>query len=252
MEYTHMNPLAYAVIVKDLTVAYDHKPVLWDVDFYAPSGSLTAIVGPNGGGKSTLLKTILGLIKPATGSITILQDSYEHKKNLIAYVPQKNSVDWNFPVTVFDVVLMGRYRHLDWTRRPKQHDKDIAYEALKKVHMHEFADRHISHLSGGQQQRIFLARALAQEALIYFMDEPFIGIDTNSEDTILELLQDLKQQGKTIIVVHHNLQRVQQYFDWTALINISHIAIGPTKEVLTLENINIAFKQNTILETLHL
>jgi manganese/zinc/iron transport system ATP- binding protein len=224
----------YAVVVKDLTVAYDQNPVLWDADFYAPAASLTAIVGPNGGGKSTLLKSILGLIHPATGSITILQDSYEHKKDVIAYVPQKNSVDWNFPITVFDVVLMGRYKYLDWMRRPKAHDKDIAYEALKQVNMHEYANRHINHLSGGQQQRIFLARALAQEALIYFMDEPFVGIDTTSEDTILELLQNLKTQGKTIIVVHHNLQRVQQYFDWTALINISHVAIGPTKEVLTL------------------
>lgn len=235
-----MNP-KFAVFVQDLTVAYDQKPVLWDVDFYAPYGSLTAIIGPNGAGKSTLLKSILDLVHPATGSIQILGDTYQKNKLKVAYVPQKTSVDWSFPITVFDIVLMGRYGHLYFMQRPSQQDKEIALQALEQVKMLDFKDRHISQLSGGQQQRVFLARALAQQAELYCMDEPFNGIDTSSEDTILQVLHALKEQGKTIIVVHHNLSKVLTHFDWVALINTKHIAIGPTKQTLTKELITHTF-----------
>lgn len=224
----------FAVEVNDLTVTYDAKPVLWDIDLSIPTGKLVAIIGPNGAGKTTLIKTMLGIIKPVSGAVTFKDANNKH---LIAYVPQSGSVDWDFPATVLDVVMMGRYGHLGWFKRPGKKEKEMSYAMLDKVGMREFADRQISQLSGGQQQRVFLARALIQEADIYFMDEPFKGVDVQTEKSIIKLLKELKQQGKTVIVVHHDLQTVTEYFDWATLINLQVVANGPVEEVFTEENI---------------
>ncbi|PIR55480.1 manganese ABC transporter ATP-binding protein [Candidatus Peregrinibacteria bacterium CG10_big_fil_rev_8_21_14_0_10_36_19] len=227
--------------VHDLTVAYGKKPVLWGVDFSIPEGSLVAVVGPNGAGKSTLLKTAFGLLKPLSGWAKFFDKNYSDVRNKIAYVPQRESVDWDFPATVFDVVLMGRYGHLGWIKRPKKSDHKKAMEALEKVSMVEFKDRHISDLSGGQQQRVFLARALCQEADLYFLDEPFAGVDIVTEKAIFKLLKDLKNDGKTVVVVHHDIQTVEEYFDWLVLLNVRLVASGPLKSTLTKENLNAAY-----------
>jgi len=236
----------FAIEVKDLTVVYLEKPVIWDLDFFVPQKTLLGIVGPNGSGKTTFLKSILGIIKPTTGSIKILGKPYSKSACNIAYVPQKSSVDWSFPTNVFDVVLMGRYGHLSFFGRTSQNDYQIAQKSLEMVNMQNFATRQISQLSGGQQQRVFLARALAQQADIFILDEPFAGIDIVTEQIILELLQQLRDNGKTIIVVHHDIATVKKYFDWTFLMNIKHIALGPTKEVLTAENIAQTFESNNV------
>lgn len=241
-----MTDQKHIISVKDLTVAYQERPVIWDLDFYAPAQTLLGIIGPNGSGKTTLLKSILGIIKPTTGNIKIQGQTYDRFKHNIAYVPQKNSVDWNFPTDVFDVVLMGRYKHLSWFSRPSKKDQEIAWQALEMVQMHNFAHRHISQLSGGQQQRVFLARALAQQANIFILDEPFVGIDIVTEHLILQLLQKLRSEGKTILVVHHDLSTVKKYFDWTFLMNVKHIANGPTHDVLTHQNITQTFGASTI------
>ena len=237
----------YTISVKDLTVAYQEKPVIWDLDFHAPAQTLMGIIGPNGSGKTTLLKSILGIITPATGTIKVLGKPYSRFEHSIAYVPQKSSVDWNFPTDVFDVVLMGRYGHLSWFSRPSKKDKEIAWQALQMVQMQDFAHRQISQLSGGQQQRVFIARALAQQASIFILDEPFVGIDIVTEQLILKILQDLRSVGKTILVVHHDLSTVKKYFDWTFLMNMKHIALGPTHQVLTEENIAQTFGSQNIL-----
>jgi manganese/zinc/iron transport system ATP- binding protein len=229
------------VEVHDLTVSYNNKPVLWDVDFSLPEASLLAIAGPNGAGKSTLIKVIMGLVKPVSGYALIYGKPLRQMRTRIAYVPQRETVDWNFPVNVCDVVLMGRYAHLKLFRRPKEKDKEIARNALEKVGMSEFADRQIAQLSGGQQQRVFLARALAQQADIYFMDEPFAGVDAATEEHILELLRELRAEGKTVIVVHHDLQTVSEYFEWVMLLNLRLVALGPTGETLTQENLQKAY-----------
>ena len=221
--------------VHDLTVAYDAKPVLWDIDLEIPKGKLVAVVGPNGAGKTTLIKSMLGLIKPVSGAVHFKMLPDKHFRNKIAYVPQSGSVDWDFPATVLDVVMMGRYGHLGWFKHPGKAEKQMALETLRKVGMQDFASRQISQLSGGQQQRVFLARALIQEADIYFMDEPFKGVDAQTERSIIDLLKELKAQGKTVIVVHHDLQTVPEYFDWVTLINLKVIAIGPVQEVFTEE-----------------
>lgn len=234
--------LAYAVQVEDLTVAYDAKPVLWDVDLKIPQGTLMAIVGPNGAGKTTLIKAMLGLLKPISGAVHFFPDSDEPLgTNRIGYVPQSGSVDWDFPATVLDVVLMGCYGRLGWVRRPKKKDTELALQTLEKVGMKEYASRQISQLSGGQQQRVFLARALVQQADIYFMDEPFKGVDVRTEKAIVRLLKDLKEQGKTVIVVHHDLQTVSDYFDWVALINLRVIASGRIDEAFNEENLKKAY-----------
>ena len=227
----------YVISVEDLTVAYDHKPVLWDVDMFVPQGTLMAIVGPNGAGKSTLIKTILGLIKPVAGTILIKGKPYDQQRQIVGYVPQRGSVDWDFPTNVLDVVMMGRYRALGWIKRPGQAEKDMALDALQKVGMSEYADRQISQLSGGQQQRVFLARALVQDAQIYFMDEPFQGVDATTERAIVNILKELRAGGKTVVVVHHDLQTVHEYFDWVMLLNVRSIASGPVDEVFTEENL---------------
>ena len=230
-----------AIEVHDLTVAYDSKPVLWDVDWEVPKGKLVAIVGPNGAGKTTLIKAILGMIKPVSGMVRFPSLNITRITNKIAYVPQSGSVDWDFPATVLDIVMMGRYGHLGWFKQPGKLEKEMAMETLLKVGMQEYASRQISQLSGGQQQRVFLARALIQQADIYFMDEPFKGVDAQTQKSIVTLLKDLKQQGKTVVVVHHDLQTVKEYFDWVTLINLSLIANGETQEVFTEENIKVTY-----------
>jgi manganese/zinc/iron transport system ATP- binding protein len=195
--------------VENLTVAYHQKPVLRDISFTAPEGNLIGIVGPNGAGKSTLIKAVLGLVPKASGTVLIYDKSYKVNRKLIGYVPQRESVDWDFPTNALDVVLMGRYGHMGWFKRPSAQDRQLAMECLQKVGMEEFAGRQISQLSGGQQQRVFLARALAQDATVYLMDEPFVGVDAATEKAIITLLTELKQQGKTVLVVHHDLNTVE-------------------------------------------
>ncbi|MDQ2997450.1 MAG: metal ABC transporter ATP-binding protein [Chloroflexota bacterium] len=236
-----MNTQPPAIEVTDLTVAYHEKPVLWDVDLEVPAGVLMAIVGPNGAGKTTLIKAILGLIQPAAGQVLIHGRPYTQQRQIVGYVPQRGSVDWDFPTTVLDVVMMGRYGALGWLRRPGRQDRARAIEALEKVGMHTFADRQISQLSGGQQQRVFLARALVQDAQLYFMDEPFQGVDATTERAIVTLLQSLRADGKTVVVVHHDLQTVPEYFDWVTLLNVRRIASGPVAEAFTEHNLRLAY-----------
>lgn len=226
-----------ALEVHDLTVAYHRKPVLWNVDFLTPEGNLVGIVGPNGAGKTTLIKAILGLTPLASGRVEIYGKPYAQQRHLIGYVPQRESVDWEFPVTVRDVVLMGTYGKLGWFRRPGKAEHDRVDECLEQVALSDFADRQISQLSGGQQQRVFLARALAQDATIYFMDEPFAGVDAATESAILDLLRTLRTAGKTVFVVHHDLQTVADYFDHVVLLNMRLIASGPVSEIFTEENL---------------
>ncbi|MFO7664112.1 MAG: metal ABC transporter ATP-binding protein [Chloroflexota bacterium] len=226
-----------AVDVADLTVAYNEKPVLWDIDLQVPSGNLLAIVGPNGAGKTTFIKAVLGLIKPVAGQMLIYGKPYDEQRRLVGYVPQRGSVDWDFPTSVLDVVTMGRYGRLGWFRRPGSEDRESALDALQKVGMVQYAGRQISQLSGGQQQRTFLARALVQEAQIYFMDEPFQGVDATTERAIVELLKELRAAGKTVVVVHHDLQTVREYFDWVMLLNVTRIAAGPVEAAFTEENL---------------
>ncbi len=230
-----------AVEVSDLTVAYETKPVLWDVDLIVPQGVLMAIVGPNGAGKTTLLKSILGLVPIAAGEVRIFGRPLDEQRHRVSYVPQRGSVDWDFPTTVLDVVLMGLYRKVGWIRRPGERERAQAMRALEHVGMAEFASRQISQLSGGQQQRVFLARALVQEADLFFMDEPFQGVDALTERAIITLLQELRSAHKTVVVVHHDLQTVPEYFDWVTLVNVRRIASGPVCEVFTEANLRAAY-----------
>lgn len=230
-----------ALEVTDLTVAYQDKPVLWDVDLHVPTGILMAVVGPNGAGKTTLIKAVLGLIKAAAGHVLIFNKSYTEQRHLVGYVPQRGSVDWDFPTSVLDVVMMGRYGALGWLKRPGRNERAAALEALEKVGMAQYADRQISQLSGGQQQRVFLARALVQDAQLYFMDEPFQGVDATTERAIIALLQELRAAGKTVIAVHHDLQTVPEYFDWVTLLNVRRIASGPVSEIFTEENLRATY-----------
>lgn len=230
-----------AVHVEDLTVAYREKPVLWDIDLDVPPGVLAAIVGPNGAGKSTLIKTILGLVRPTAGHVTIHGRPYRDQRHRVGYVPQRSSVDWDFPTTALDVVTMGLYGQLGWLRRPGRSEARRARDALALVGMEDYADRQISQLSGGQQQRVFLARALVQQADVYFLDEPMAGVDATTERAIVDLLRELRDQGKTVIVVHHDLQTVTTYFDWLLMLNVRTIAQGPVDEVYTAEHLHAAY-----------
>jgi manganese/zinc/iron transport system ATP- binding protein len=230
-----------ALEINDLTVAYQSKPVLWDVDLRIPDGMLMAIVGPNGAGKSTLIKAALGLVPRAAGDIHFYGKSYAQARDLIGYVPQRGSVDWDFPTTVIDVVMMGLYRQLGWLKRPAKREREIAMNALEQIGIADLANRQISQLSGGQQQRTFLARALVQDAQLYFMDEPFAAVDAVTEKAIIALLRELRSRGKTVIVVHHDLQTVTEYFDWVALLNVELIASGLVQEVYTEENLRLAY-----------
>lgn len=227
--------------VANLTVGYTRKPVLWGIDFEIPKGKIVGIVGPNGAGKSTLLKSIMGVIPITSGSVKIFNKPLDEVRNRVSYVPQRESVDWDFPASVFDVVMMGRYGKLGLLKRPGKVDKDVVMDCLEKVGMADFSKRQISQLSGGQQQRVFIARALAQEADFYLFDEPFAGVDAATEETIIRLLRKMSEENKTLMVVHHDLQSVKKYFDWTILLNVNLIAYGPTGTAFTDENIQKAY-----------
>jgi manganese/zinc/iron transport system ATP- binding protein len=231
-------PAAPPIEVHDLTVAYQVRPVLWDVDLRLPEGQLIAIVGPNGAGKTTLLKAVLGLVPVSAGWVQVYGKPYVEQRQLVAYVPQRTSVDWDFPTNALDVVLMGTYGRLGWFRRPGQAERSLAHVCLEKVGIPELADRQISQLSGGQQQRVFLARALAQDARVYLMDEPFAGVDATTERAIIDLLRQLRDEGRTVVAVHHDLQSVAEYFDWVVLLNMRLVAAGPVADVFTQENLH--------------
>ncbi|GAB4519237.1 MAG: metal ABC transporter ATP-binding protein [Anaerolineae bacterium] len=237
--HTQHNPYPpmIALSVDDLTVAYNSKPAIWDIDLDVPEGVLMAIVGPNGAGKSTFIKAVLNLIPRAAGTARFYGKPYEQARALVGYVPQRGSVDWDFPTSVIDVVTMGLYGKLGWFRRPGRKEHELALHALDQVGMADFAGRQISQLSGGQQQRTFLARALVQDAQIYFMDEPFAAVDAVTERAIVAILRELRARGKTVLVVHHDLQTVEDYFDWVALLNVEIIASGPVKDIFTPENL---------------
>jgi manganese/zinc/iron transport system ATP- binding protein len=226
-----------ALEIHDMTVAYHRRPVLWDVDLTVPEGKLVGIVGPNGAGKTTLIKAVLGLAPLASGKVEIYGRPYREQRRLVGYVPQRESVDWDFPVTVRDVVTMGAYGRLGWFRRPGRQERDLADRCLEQVDMRPFARRQISQLSGGQQQRVFLARALAEEAKVYFLDEPFAGVDAATETAIVNILQTMRSAGKTVFVVHHDLQTVRDYFDYVILLNMRLVACGPVEETFTNENL---------------
>ena len=231
--------------IKKLVVAYDEdKPVLDNFNLGIEKGKMTAFVGPNGAGKSTLIKAILEFVKPITGSITINGKKYAQEKKKIAYVPQRGSVDWDFPTTLYDVVEMGSYGRVGFLKRVPKSEKKRVMEAIEKVDMIEYIDRQISQLSGGQQQRVFIARALVQDAEIYLLDEPFQGIDKKTEGSIVKILKGLREEGKTVIVVHHDLQTVPEYFDEVVLINRKVITSGKVNEVFTKENIDETYKKS--------
>jgi manganese/zinc/iron transport system ATP- binding protein len=238
---TPAAPTTPSIEIHDLTVAYRDHPVLWDIDLTVPPGVLMAVVGPNGAGKTTLIKAILGLVTPVSGSVLVNGQPYSPRNQLIAYVPQRGTVDWDFPTTALDVVTMGTYGKLGWFRRPGKTERQATAEALAKVGMTEFAARQISQLSGGQQQRVFLARALVQDAPVYLMDEPFQGVDAVTEKVLFEILRELRNRGRTVLVVHHDLQTVAEYFDWVTLLNIRIIASGPVAEAFTDENLRRAY-----------
>jgi manganese/zinc/iron transport system ATP- binding protein len=231
----------YAIEVHNLTASYDGRPVLWDVDFNLEAGKIIGIIGPNGSGKTTCLKAIMGLIKPGSGFVKIFGHSLDEMRERVAYVPQRESVDWDFPASVLDVVLMGRYRSRNLFRRTNPADLEIANQSIEKVGLTEFKNRQISQLSGGQQQRVFIARALAQQADLYLMDEPFVGVDAATESSILQLLREMKSQGKTVLIIHHDLQTVSDYFDYLVLLNTRLVAKGTPQEVLTKENLSNAY-----------
>ncbi len=231
-----INQVTSPVIeVHDLTVSYDQSPVLWNVDLSLPSGKLIGILGPNGAGKSTLIKAIMGLVKPTSGYVKIFDKTLQDVRSRISYVPQRESVDWNFPASVLDVVMMGTYGKLGLFRRPGKKEKEIALGCLDQVGMMSFVNRQISELSGGQQQRVFIARALAQEADLYLMDEPFAGVDMATETAIFQLLKDMTAKGKTIVVVHHDIHSAMNYFDWIIMLNLHLVGSGPTDLVMTEE-----------------
>ena len=221
--------------VHDLTVSYRRKPVLYGIDLVVPSGSITGIIGPNGAGKSTFVKAVSGILPLDSGWVKIFGGSYRENCRRVGYVPQRESVDWDFPVNVRDVVLMGRYGRLRLGQRPGKADREAASACLEQVGMLTYADRQIGNLSGGQRQRVFLARALAQESDLYLMDEPFAGVDAATEEAIVEILRELKALGKTILVVHHDLSTVREYYDRVILLNMRLVAAGPAGEVFTPE-----------------
>ena len=223
--------------IGDLTVAYHRKPVVWDVDLTVPSAQLVGLVGPNGAGKSTLMKACLDLIPRTSGEVFMWGRPYDQVRQRVAYVPQRESVDWEFPVSALEVVTMGLYAELGWLRRVNKGAKARAMAALERVGLAEFAQHQIGQLSGGQQQRVFLARALVQSAELYFMDEPFAAVDAATERAIIEVLRTLRQQGKTVIVIHHDLATVPHYFDWMVMMNMRIVAAGPTSQVFNQENL---------------
>ena len=230
-----------ALHVEDLTVTYGANPVLWDIDLDIPPGVMCAIVGPNGAGKSTLIKAALGLVRPVAGHVRFLGRPIGQMRGQIGYVPQRHSVDWDFPTTARDGVEMGLYRDLGWLRRPGKAEHARALAALAEVWMQDYADRQISQLSGGQQQRVFIARALVQDAPILILDEPMAGVDASTEAIIIALLKKLRDAGRTVIVVHHDLTTVQSYFDWLVMLNVRIIAQGPVAQTYSADNLRAAY-----------
>lgn len=233
---------ARPLVVRGLNVAYARKPVLWQIDYAAPTDGLIAIVGPNGAGKSTFIKACLGLVPALSGEVAAFGGPVRSRRRLIGYVPQRSSVDWDFPVTALDVVLMGRYGAIGWCRPIRRRHREAAMACLDKVGLADFAGRQIGQLSGGQQQRVFLARALAQEARLYFMDEPFAGVDAATERAILEVLRTLDAEGRTVICVHHDLQTVADYFAHVLMLNVTKIADGPVATTLNPETIQQTYR----------
>ena len=229
--------------IKNLSVTYRTEPALWNVNLSFPESKMIAIVGPNGAGKSTLIKAVLGLVPITAGKISIYEKSYSKQRSKVAYVPQRGSVDWDFPTDALDVVEMGLYGKLGWLRRPNSQTRKKARECLEKVGLGDYADRQIGQLSGGQQQRVFVARALAQDPQIYLMDEPLNGVDAITEETILSILENLRRAGKTVVMVHHDLQTVDKYFDWVIMLNRTLITAGPIKDIFTKKNLDLAYRE---------
>lgn len=244
-----MNNNASVITIKNITVAYDKTPALWDIDLSLPLGKLIAIIGPNGAGKSTLFQVILHFIKPITGEILCFGRPYPEVRRQIAYIPQRSSIDWNFPTTVLEVAAMGRYRKFHWYPWVPKKDLDRAKEVLSMLGLDLFQNRQINQLSGGQKQRLFLARALLQEADLYLLDEPFAGIDVTTEKMMMEVFTSLQDKGKTVCIIHHDLHSVEKYFDYTVILNTRVVASGPTSEVFNFDNIQKAFgSRSTLLE----
>lgn len=237
----------WALDVLNLTVNYERTAALWDVSFQIPKGQLTAIVGPNGAGKSTLMKAAIGLIKPLSGAISLLGKPIKKIRKQIAYVPQRESVDWDFPITVLDLVLMGCYGRIGLFRFPTKYDRQLAMECLEELGIDHLAQRQISQLSGGQQQRAFIARSLFQRADLYFLDEPFAGIDTTSSKVILDLLIRLKSAGKSVFVVHHDLDSVAAHYDYAVLLNVHLVAAGKVCDIFTEKMLSLTFGKDHVL-----
>lgn len=230
-----------ALKIDQLSLSYDHTPVLWDISLSIPKGTLGGILGPNGAGKSSLIKACMGLTTPLSGEVLFFGQRLEKMRKKIGYVPQRESVDWDFPITVLELVLMGCYGALGPLRWPSKENKKEAIACLEKVGMQAYAQRQISQLSGGQQQRVFLARALLQKAELYFLDEPFSGIDAQTEQIVMQLLDSLVQEGKTVLVVHHDLSSVKKYFDFVIMLNMRLVAAGPTGSTFTQENLELTY-----------
>ena len=239
--------------IHDLTVAYQRKPVVWDIDLDIPKGKLVAIIGPNGAGKSTLIKACLDLVPKVSGQISFYGKPYSKRRELVGYVPQRQSVDWDFPINVLDVVTMGLYGKIGWIRPVRRKHVELAMESLEKVGMADLAKRQINQLSGGQQQRVFIARALAQDSDLYFMDEPFLGVDVATEQALVKCLKELQRLGKTTVAVHHDLGTVTDYFDWVILLNMRVVASGSIEKVFTPENLKKTYggKLSLLVEASH-
>jgi manganese/zinc/iron transport system ATP- binding protein len=233
--------MSVAIEVEDLTVAYADQPVLWDVDAKVPTAVKMAVVGPNGAGKSTLIKAAMGLVRPVAGEVRLFGKTVDRPTGRIAYVPQRSALRWDFPTDVLDTVTMGTYGGLGWFRRVGETQRAAAVAAIEKVGMADFLRRPIAQLSGGQQQRVLLARALVQDAEINMLDEPFQGVDAPTERAIVDVLDELAAAGRTVLVVHHDLQTVPEYFDWVLLLNVRAIDYGPVTEVFTDENLRLTF-----------
>ena len=237
--------------IHDMTVAYDRRPVLWNIDFTLNKPGLTAIVGPNGAGKSTMIRAVMGLVLMVSGQVSAWGKPVDQQLLRIGYVPQRGSVDWDFPISVFETVLMGTFGSLGWFRRPGRKQRDLTMQCLERVGMQDFAKRQIGQLSGGQQQRVFLARALAQEAELYFMDEPMAGVDAATERIVFDLLKSLSEEGRTIVVVHHDLRTVVEYFDNVVLLNVRIVNSGPVDTTFTSENLQATYGGRlTVLDTM--
>ena len=233
-----------SLVVQGLTIHYGQTPVLWDITVEVPAGKLVAILGPNGAGKTSFMKAILGMIPSVSGTVSMLGSSMRNMRGHVAYVPQRATVDWDFPITVFDLVMMGRYQKMGAFRFTRKEDRLATERSIEQVGLQAFKDRQISELSGGQQQRAFLARALVQDAAISFLDEPLAGVDITSEKIIMTILKEMRDAGKTVFMIHHDLNTVSAYFDWALFLNLRLVAAGPVNKVFTSKNIQDAFGKN--------